>query len=294
MTNKSSLLTKRMFGSRLLKIAGFVAVIIGLAGISGCSKEKNEQVDYNDYITAGEEYVVLQNLAHENLKWIYRAMQHPEMDDGIDTMRKVIVKRDSMGGDSVMYTLDYRKSWFDYDGLHKDSIIRIMAKGDMKQPGDKATAVLDGFQMEDRRFEGRIDYQKMKDTTGGLAVIRIRTQDVQYRDTTGRSHSIELSQQAHVKKYLGTPGNMVLSFTVTGQAEGVASNQKAYNAIIPDTSLLLDSLTCTRIQSGHVVLQVDGGEAGHTYIDFLAPTDTCNRKYSIHLDNEKYDLLKSQ
>jgi len=274
-----------------------VLIILVLAFIySGCSKEENTSVNYNYYITAGEEYVMFQNVVHENLKWIYRATRVADFeDDNRDTIRSVQVIKELDEGDSSVYTLDYTVSWFDYDGVHKDSTITLSVKGDMRTEGDRAHLNFEGFSFEERQLKGQLTYRH-RGTEDGLDVIDVSSRGFGFSDTLGRTHDIYIDQQLKIKNYFSVLGNIKFRFQTSGMAEGTASNFKKYTASITDTAVLRDSLACTRVKKGTVILGIENSEAnGTTYIQFgEGSLDTCSNKYRISFDDEKYDLSKNQ
>lgn len=263
---------------------------------SGCSKEENTSINYNHYISAGDEYVMFQNLVHENLKWVYRATRVADFDqDNRDTIRTVQVIKELDEGDSSVYTLDYTVRWFDADGVHKDSTTTLSLKGDMRSEGDIARMDFEGFTFEDRQLKGEVIY-KHRGKEEGLDVIDVTSKGFGFSDTLDNTHDIFIDQQLKIKNYLSLLGTIKFRFKTTGMAEGTASNFKDYSAFIADTAVLRDSLACTRIKKGIVILDIEESEAkGTTYIEFgNGSLDTCSNKYRISIDDEKYDLRKSQ
>lgn len=274
-----------------------VLIILVFAFIySGCSKEENTSVNYNYYITAGDEYVMFQNLVHEKLKWIYRATRVADFEgDNRDTIRSVQVIKELEEGDSSVYILDYTANWFDFDGVHKDSTITLSVKGDMRTEGDRARLNVDGFSIGERQLKGQLIYRHIG-SDEGLDVIDVSSRSFGFSDTLGRTHDIFIDQQLKIKNYFSVLGDIKFRFQTSGMAEGTASNFKKYSASITDTAVLRDSLPCTRIKKGTVVLDIENSEAeGTSYIQFgTGSLDTCSTKYRISFDDEKYDLRKNQ
>ena len=264
---------------------------------TGCSKEENTAIDYNKYITAGDEYVMFQNVVHENLKWIYRAAYMADFgEDGKDYFRHVQVVKKFQDNDSIVYTLDYSRTWNDYDDLHKDSIITTSVVGSMQNQGDRAYVKLDGFKIADRQFFGGLIYKHKGSADEGGYIIDVSSQELGFSDTLGNTHNLSINQQIRINYYSITEDSLSFQTHTSGRAEGQASNYEQYSAIISDTSLLIDSLACTRIQHGSVSFELSNVNAKEgTYLNFsLTPPDTCNQHYKIHFDREDYVLRRRQ
>lgn len=268
----------------------FISVALVFAG---CSKEENISIDYNEYINVSDEYVMFQNVVNENLKWIYRIKKHPEATPG-SGYRKVYVTKDTTIGDSAVYILDYRKAWNDYDGVHKDSLIHVAIVGEMTEEGDKAYVNLNGFTIKDRMLHGKLFFEH-KGAGADTNRIDLTTQNLGYSDTTGRTHELGMNQQFKLELFYNSTDSLSLRFSAGGEAQGKASNSKDYSITIADTSLVRDSLACTRIQSGHAIMDLSNEEESLTYIDFnRTPPDSCNSDHLINIDDNKYETTRPQ
>lgn len=275
----------------------WVLILVVAFIFTGCSKEENTAIDYNKYITAGDEYVMFQNVVHENLKWIYRASYMADYEDnGKDYFRHVQVVKEFEDNDSIVYTLDYSRTWNDYDDVHKDSIITTSVVGSMQSQGDKAYVKLDGFKIADFQFFGGLIYKHKGLSDEGRDIIDVSSQELGFSDTLGNTHNLTINQQISIKYYSITEDSLSFQIKTTGMTEGRASNYEKYSATISDTSLLIDSLACTRIQQGNVIFELNNVNAkGVTYLDFsLTPPDTCNQHYKIHFGRENYIMRRRQ
>ncbi|HKK10194.1 MAG TPA: hypothetical protein VJ939_05120, partial [Bacteroidales bacterium] len=110
----------------------FTYSFILLVFLTGCTDETNREVDYGPLINASEEAIFFQDVANETYKLLVKAVRETELNGGGQTfIENVLVTAEEISGDSTIFTFDFSRSYFDWDNVHKDSLINVTVTGDL-------------------------------------------------------------------------------------------------------------------------------------------------------------------
>lgn len=253
--------------------------------LSGCTDETNREVDYGPLINASEEAIFFQDVVNETYKLLVKADRETELNGGGQTLiGNVLVTAVEISDDSTIFTFDFSRSYFDWDNVHKDSLIKVTVTGGFGSEDGFAEAEMDGFKIGDRTLTGKIFFA-FQEVSGSFTTYSLTSQSLGYSDTLNQSHSIEFNQHLMLKKVYGIPGVYDnLWFKAGGEASGVSSSGKAYHYTIMDT--IVDSVGCPWPSEGIIGMSF-GNSNDSTYID-LIDQDSCSNQYKINIANKYF------
>jgi len=254
-----------------------------------CKKNKNSYIDYNPAVTASQEFASNQQMMTQILNTYFKSLTDSLLwADGTAIVDGATVSiKDSP---VVMMEINYN-SWGNYDGYghFRQGIIEALPETDFMQANVLVNFNFDNFLFDkDTLLVDAMSVLHVSESTQAIRdyEVTIDSAVMIYSDTTDMErYSFNMNQVFSLKKdpdssYTSTNDEILIS----GTMNGITYVNNTYNALITDSSALVDTYDCHYLKGGPVSLQV----ADFTYPAVIYYPDTCDNSYTIEIDGNPF------